>query len=106
MKRIELDGSAWLTANDFYSALLVEIGAPDWHGRSIAALIDSMIIGDINAVEAPYSVVVRNWSEAEESAQIALVDGFTALARYGAKASFTRTEATVEIASGSQTSLG
>lgn len=58
MRVIELDASSWSEILDFYNALLAELGAPDWHGRSVAALIDSMVYGHINAVEAPYLVKV------------------------------------------------
>ncbi|HYK80613.1 MAG TPA: barstar family protein [Micropepsaceae bacterium] len=58
MRVIELDACSWRTVLDFYNALLAALGAPDWHGRSVAALIDSMVYGHINAVEAPYVVKV------------------------------------------------
>ena len=58
MRVIELDASSWRTVLDFYNALLAALGAPDWHGRSVAALIDSMVYGHINAVEAPYVLKV------------------------------------------------
>ena len=56
MKKIELDASNWKTELDFYKALLSALGAPEWHGSSIDALIDSMIWGDINAIVPPYVV--------------------------------------------------
>ena len=56
MKWIDLDASGWTGALDFYDALLLALGAPEWHGRSVAALNDSMIWGGINAVEPPYTV--------------------------------------------------
>ena len=60
MKIIDLDAANWTTILDFYKALLPGLGAPDWHGRSIDALADSMIFGGINAVEPPYTVRIRN----------------------------------------------
>jgi len=56
MKQIEIDATSWVKVGDFYEAILSAIGAPDWHGRSIDALCDSMIVGGINEVEAPYSL--------------------------------------------------
>jgi|GEM_PF-750466 len=53
---IELDAAKWKTVLDFYHALLAAIGAPKWHGISPDALVDSMIWGGINAVEAPYTI--------------------------------------------------
>jgi hypothetical protein len=62
MRIIELGAGQWAGPLDFYNALLAAIGAPDWHGHSVDALIDSMIWGGINAVEPPYTVKVRNVS--------------------------------------------
>ncbi len=58
VRTIELHAQGWNTILDFYDALLTAIGAPDWHGRSINALIDSMVWGSINSVEPPYKVQV------------------------------------------------
>jgi hypothetical protein len=59
MHVIDLDATGWKTILDFYDALLPELGAPAGHGRSVDALIDSMIWGGINALEPP--VTVRVW---------------------------------------------
>lgn len=59
VRTIELHAQDWNTVLDFYDALLAAIGAPDWHGRSIDALIDSMVWGGINSVEPPYKVRVH-----------------------------------------------
>jgi nicotinamide-nucleotide amidase len=53
---IKLDASGWTAPLDFYDALLTAIGAPNWHGRSVDALVDSMLYGGINAIEAPYRI--------------------------------------------------
>jgi RNAse (barnase) inhibitor barstar len=60
MRHIELDAKNWTSVLDFYSALLPSIGAPEWHGRNINALIDSMIWGGINRVEPPYTIRIRD----------------------------------------------
>jgi len=60
MRLITLDAAAWKTYDDFYGALLKAVGAPEWHGRNINALIDSMVWGGINAVEPPYTVRILN----------------------------------------------
>jgi RNAse (barnase) inhibitor barstar len=62
MRIIEIDGTNWETVLDFYRALFDALGAPEWHGTSIDALLDSMIWGGINAVEPPYTVRVRGTS--------------------------------------------
>jgi RNAse (barnase) inhibitor barstar len=56
MQIIELDATKWKTVDDFYDALLASIGAPEWHGRNLNALLDSMIWGGINSLEPPYTI--------------------------------------------------
>jgi Barstar (barnase inhibitor) len=56
MNFVHLDAREWNTPLDFYEALLAALGAPHWHGRSINALIDSMIYGGINEIEPPLTV--------------------------------------------------
>lgn len=57
-KTILLDASSWQTPDDFFSALLPRLGAPDWHGRNLNALDDSLL-GGINQVEPPFTVIVE-----------------------------------------------
>jgi hypothetical protein len=97
MKIIELDASGWLSPLDFYDALLASLGAPEWHGRSIAALIDSIIVGDINSVAPPYRVVVTGLKRAEEDVFDALIQAFAALARRDNQAHITANDAWLEI---------
>ncbi|QJU57744.1 hypothetical protein HL653_08010 [Sphingomonas sp. AP4-R1] len=61
MKLIQLDGSAWMSPDDFFAALLPALGAPSWHGRSLNALDDSLY-GGINEVEPPFTVVIAGVS--------------------------------------------
>ncbi len=58
MKTFTLDARQWSDVLDFYDALLAALQAPDWHGRSFDALVDSMIIGGVNEVVPPYRVEV------------------------------------------------
>lgn len=60
MRQIVLDGSAMSSAGHFYQALIEALEAPNGHGRSPDAFVDSMIYGGINAAEPPYEVVVVN----------------------------------------------
>jgi hypothetical protein len=60
MRVIELNAANWKTVGDFYAALLPELGAPEWHGDSVNALVDSMIWGEINQIDPPYRIIVRN----------------------------------------------
>lgn len=59
MREIELDASNWSSADDFYEALLPNLGAPGWHGHNLNALWDS-ITSDINEVMPPFRVRVRH----------------------------------------------
>jgi RNAse (barnase) inhibitor barstar len=68
MRTIELDASPWRTAANIYNALLPALGAPDWHGRNLNAVIDSAIWGEINGVEPPYTIHIRG--EAKASAVV------------------------------------
>lgn len=97
MHIISLNAQNWKTASDFYDALLGRLGAPDWHGRNIAALVDSMIVGDINQVESPLRVDVTGVNRANELARNAMLSAFVALTGYGAVAHITRSEASIEI---------
>jgi RNAse (barnase) inhibitor barstar len=97
---ISLDARKWKTASDFYDALLGKLGAPDWHGRNIAALVDSMIVGDINQVESPLRVDITGINQASDQARDAMLSVFVALTRYGAVARITRSEASLEIGDG------
>lgn len=67
MKVIMLDASVWRSQEDFYSALLPEIGAPAWHGRNLDALFDSIGGGEINALEPPFRVVVKGADKQPEA---------------------------------------
>ena len=62
-RQIELDAKDWNSVADFSGALLAAIGAPEWHGHSINAFLDSMIWHDtINSVQPPYTIQIRNAS--------------------------------------------
>jgi RNAse (barnase) inhibitor barstar len=56
MRVIELNAKNWRTWRNFYDALITELGAPKGHGRNLNALVDSMVWGGMNAVEAPYTI--------------------------------------------------
>lgn len=60
MKLIELDSIDWKTTDNFYDALFSALGAPDWHGRSGVALVDTMLHDDVNKVAPPYRVEIQN----------------------------------------------
>ena len=69
MEQVRLDASGWICPGDFYDALLPRLGAPDWHGRNLDALRDS-IRGGINRLEPPFEVIVSAaWSQSAEMRQ-------------------------------------
>jgi hypothetical protein len=58
---------------DFLNALKKAIGAPDWHGSSPDAFLDSMIYHDeINALRAPYTIAISGANKAKPEAQDAI----------------------------------
>jgi RNAse (barnase) inhibitor barstar len=61
MKELILDGACWRTKDDIYDAFFKAVGAPKWHGRNFNALIDSIEHGDINDIEVPYRLLVKNY---------------------------------------------
>lgn len=69
MKVISLDASDWRSPDDFYAALLPELGVPAWHGRNLDALYDSIGVGSINAVEPPFRVEVAGADKLPEPMQ-------------------------------------
>jgi RNAse (barnase) inhibitor barstar len=60
VRELTLSGDTWQSADDFYSAFFLVVGAPESHGRNFNALIDSIQTGRINKVEVPYKIVVQN----------------------------------------------
>lgn len=60
MKVISLDASTWRSAQDFYNAVLPELGAPKQHGTNINALVESMVWGGINKLDPPYKIEIMN----------------------------------------------
>ena len=56
---IEVDASWWASKLDLYQAILPALGAPDWHGKNMNALIESIVGGEINVVEPPYTLRIR-----------------------------------------------
>jgi hypothetical protein len=70
MRAIQLDAGGWSAVSDFYDTLLFAIGAPDWHGRSIDALVDSMVFGGINTLQPPYAVTVVNAAQSSEPIRV------------------------------------
>jgi RNAse (barnase) inhibitor barstar len=63
MKEIILDAKTWERPDDLYDAFFKAVGSPSWHGRNFDALNDSIAAGQINTVEVPYRLVIRNYDQ-------------------------------------------
>jgi RNAse (barnase) inhibitor barstar len=63
MRELVLDGAGWTTSDDVYDAFFRAVGAPEWHGRNFNALNDSIAGGDINCIEVPYELNIRNYDK-------------------------------------------
>jgi RNAse (barnase) inhibitor barstar len=61
MIELILNGADWATRDDVYDAFFRAVGAPEWHGRNLNALADSIRGGSINQVEVPYRLVIRSY---------------------------------------------
>ena len=62
MKHIRLDTSGWSSPDEFYQDLLPRLGAPDWHGRNLDALYDSLG-GGANRLDPPFRIDVHGSKE-------------------------------------------
>lgn len=60
---ITLDASGWKSAHDFRLAFKKAIGAPEWHGDIVAAFLDSIFGGGMNALKPPYVIRVVNTAD-------------------------------------------
>ena len=59
---IVIDWSTFSSQKAFYAYFLATIEAPDWHGKNLDALQDSMVNGGINGVAPPYIITNLNVS--------------------------------------------
>ncbi len=60
MRVIELDAQSWKTCEDYAIALRIALGSPEWHGSSVNAFFDSMVVGSINKINPPYKIIIKN----------------------------------------------
>jgi RNAse (barnase) inhibitor barstar len=61
VRELVLNGADWTTKDDVYDAFFRAVGAPEWHGRNLDALADSISGGSINHVEVPYRFVIKSY---------------------------------------------
>ena len=62
-KIINIDASSWTSSHDLYDGILPLLGAPVWHGKNMNALTESIVWGEINAVEPPYTLRVQGTAD-------------------------------------------
>ena len=78
MRELVLNGADWATKDDVYNAFFLAVGAPQWHGRNLDALADSISGGSINHVEVPYRLVIKSYDRIGPDAK-AMTDKFVNL---------------------------
>lgn len=66
MKILDIDASTWRSEDDFFIAIKRALGAPDWHGHNLNALVDSIVVGDMNEINLPFRLSIHNISKAPE----------------------------------------
>jgi len=54
--KVVIDWNEVQSVEGFYDNFLPKIEAPDWHGRNLNALRDSIVTGDVNGIEPPYTI--------------------------------------------------
>lgn len=64
---LEIDWEKIRDENDFYDLFLSQVSAPDWHGRNLDALNDSVVSGGIVNSGPPFNVTHINCSKAPKS---------------------------------------
>jgi hypothetical protein len=85
MQLMELHVESMASAVDFMDALKKVIGAPDWHGDSVDAFLDSMIHhDDINALKAPSTIRIVGADKLGREAQDAIRRLARAINQHGA----------------------
>jgi RNAse (barnase) inhibitor barstar len=67
---LQLDASRWKNTDDIYESLFAVLGAPAWHGKNFNALNDSIVTGNVNAVEVPYTLSIRNMRSANSGVRL------------------------------------
>jgi hypothetical protein len=85
LRIVELRAEDLVTGMDFVGALKKIIGAPDWHGDSVDAFLDSMIYhDDINALKSPYVIRIVGADRAGTEAREAIRELAQSIDKHGA----------------------
>jgi hypothetical protein len=70
-----LDAAGWQSADDVFDGFFRAVGAPSWHGRNFNALNDSIATGNINKIDVPYRIIIRNAASIGNGA-VTLINSF------------------------------
>lgn len=62
MNCIEIDAKSWKSPLDFYQAIFLFVGAPEWNGTSIQAMLDLLIWDNLCEKKPPYVIMIKNTS--------------------------------------------
>ena len=61
MKELFMDAAQWKSIDDLYLSFFEAVKAPAWHGKNLNAVRDSIGAGQINGIEVPYRLVIKNY---------------------------------------------
>lgn len=64
---VTIDWQKIITKESFYEVFLPQLNAPEWHGHNLDAVADSVIAGDVNGIEPPYTIISKNESSIEQN---------------------------------------
>ena len=67
--KIFIDWSKIQELEDYYLQLLPQLEAPEWHGKNLDALADSLVTGSINKIEPPFCVINKNIDSVKNNLQ-------------------------------------
>jgi RNAse (barnase) inhibitor barstar len=80
---LHLDAANWTNEDDVYDSLFAVLEAPAWHGRNFNALNDSIVTGDVNSVEVPYRLIIRDLHNASPAAKSFAEDLIQVITEFG-----------------------
>ena len=55
--KVFIDWGKIQSPEDYFAQLLPQVEAPEWHGRNLNALADSLVTGSINKIEPPFCLI-------------------------------------------------
>ena len=79
-----MDAANWASWDDVYDSFFEAVGAPSWHGRNFNALQDSIEGGQVNRIELPYVIRIKNVSSIREGVRSMLRDFVDLIKELGA----------------------